>query len=298
MFVLALWYSLKRKLASAHVGLRPDPVFILGMHRSGTSALAGALEPLGLTVGNSVMPPNSEQGNPKGFYENLALMRFHDKFLASVQSTWEDPKPIDKKEFRDKTARPYREELLQLLITEFGKDRPLIKDPRMCRLMPLWIPLIREHFPQARFILPIRHPVEVARSLCQRDHFPLGRGLNLWTSHVLESERTTRSFCRRFTTYDQLLQSPVETVVGLAKYLNLPTDAIPGIVSAQLDSKLRHHTELSWPAGEPYGEIMLSIHRTLISAEPGNKRRLNRLRREYYRHMGWHYGWYFPGLTL
>ena len=45
------------------------------MHRSGTSALSGVLEPLGLTVGKTVMPPNA--GNPKGYYENNALMELH-----------------------------------------------------------------------------------------------------------------------------------------------------------------------------------------------------------------------------
>jgi hypothetical protein len=52
-------------------GLRPDPVFIVGMHRSGTSALSGALEKLGLSVGKTVMPPHAQ--NPKGYFENLAL---------------------------------------------------------------------------------------------------------------------------------------------------------------------------------------------------------------------------------
>src|SRR5208282_6828895 len=73
-------------------GLRPDPVFILGMHRSGTSALGGALGPLGLTVGKSVMAPKKE--NPKGFYENNSLMEFHDEFLTSIGSDWRDLAPI------------------------------------------------------------------------------------------------------------------------------------------------------------------------------------------------------------
>ena len=70
--------------------MRPDPVFIIGMHRSGTSALGGVLESLGLTVGKTVMPPNAAEGNPKGFSENLALMQFHDRFLESVKSIWWD----------------------------------------------------------------------------------------------------------------------------------------------------------------------------------------------------------------
>src|SRR5580692_6046455 len=78
--------------------LRPDPVIILGMHRSGTSALGGALEPLGLTVGKSVMPPKAE--NPKGFYENGSLTELHERFLASIGSDWRDLQPLGDEQFQ------------------------------------------------------------------------------------------------------------------------------------------------------------------------------------------------------
>ncbi|MGD0815397.1 MAG: sulfotransferase [Verrucomicrobiota bacterium] len=267
--------------------LRPDPVFIIGMHRSGTSALGGALEPLGLTVGKTVMPPNSDRGNPRGYYENLALTELHDRFLACIKSIWWDHKPVRKLRFLGPSARRFRKELVQLLIDEFGQGRPLIKDPRMCRLMPLWIPVIKKYFPQARFILPIRHPVEVAHSLLKRDQFKLDLGLKLWVVHVLESERTTRGLNRLFTTYDQLTQSSLETVVRLARNLGLPAETVPASLSGQIDPALRHHTNSVWPAGEPYEDLTLSIHQTLVSDESEKEGKLDRLRKEYYRQMDW-----------
>jgi hypothetical protein len=265
--------------------LHPAPVFILGMHRSGTSAFGGALESLGLSVGKTVMPPQPD--NPKGFYENISLTEFHDKFLSSIGSAWRDPQPVVEDRFQGNVARRFQKKLPRLLIGEFGEDRQLIKDPRLCRLMSLWIPLIKEHFPLAQFVLPIRHPVEVASSLHERDKLPLGEGLKLWVVHVLESERTTRAFSRLFTTYDQLMLSPLETLLHLAKKLGLPADAIPAVVSRQIDSKLRHHKQLAWPAGEPHAELTLSIYQALVSDEPAMKEKLDRLRREYYGHMGW-----------
>jgi len=255
------------------------------MHRSGTSALGGALEPLGLTVGKTVMPPKEE--NPKGFYENNSLTELHEKFLASIGSNWRDLEPVGEERFEGVVARRFQRKLLRLLIDEFGGDRPLIKDPRMCRLMPLWVPLIKEHFPLARFILPIRHPVEVANSLRQRGHVTLDQGLKLWVVHVLESERTTRGFSRLFTTYDQLMQSPVETVLRLAKDLGLSTNVDADAVSRQIDSTLRHHTEPAWPAGEPRQELTLSIHQALVCGEAAQEEKLDKLRREYYGQMGW-----------
>jgi hypothetical protein len=276
----------KRKPERPHGDLRSDPVFILGMHRSGTSALGGALEPLGLTVGKTVMPPQLE--NPKGFYENLPLTKLHDKFLASIGSSWRDSKPVGEERFRGLAADRFREELLRLLINEFGQDRPLIKDPRMSRLMPLWIPLIKDHFPLACFILPIRHPVEVAHSLRQRRQLTLDQGLKLWVVHVLESEKTTRGFSRLFTTYDQLMQSPVETVLRLAKSLGLSTDAVAATVSGQIDTTLRHYTEPTWPTGEPCEGLTLSIHQAFVSGGADMEEKLDKLRGEYYSQMGWH----------
>lgn len=275
----------KSKPVRPHPVLRPDPVFIIGMHRSGTSALGGALEPLGLTVGKTVMPPSHEVGNPKGFYENLAITELHDRFLTSIKSIWWDHKPVRNRRFSGIAGRRFREELLQLLIDEFGQGRPLIKDPRMCRLMPLWLPLIEECFPLAHFILPIRHPVEVAYSLHKRDRLKLDVGLKVWAVHVLEGERTTRGFRRLFTTYDQLLQSPVETVAHLAKSLGLSSDAITATVSGQIDPTLRHHTNLPWPSGEPYQDLILSIHQTLVSGGPNLEEKLDRLRKQYYRRL-------------
>ena len=172
---------------------------------------------------------------------------------------------------------------------EFGQGRPLIKDPRMCRLMPLWLPLIQEYFPRARFILPIRQPVEVASSICKRDKLPMGQCLKLWVVHVIESEKMTRGLKREFTTYDQLIGSPFETVSRLAKNLDLNVDAVPAAVSGQIDPGLRRHTKLSWPDGEPGEELIMAIYHTLTADGPVQDEKLNRLRNEYYRMMRWKY---------
>ena len=101
--------------------LRPDPVFIIGMHRSGTSALGGALESLGLTVGKTVMPPHAGQGNPRGYYENLSLTELHDEFLKSIGSVWHQAEPVRNDQFSARLARRFQLKLPQLLVDEFGR---------------------------------------------------------------------------------------------------------------------------------------------------------------------------------
>lgn len=266
--------------------LRRDPVFMVGMHRSGTSALGGALESLGLSIGKTLMPPDGE-GNPKGHFENMAVAELHGRFLTDVGHDWMDAQPLKPETFACRRAKKFREALPRLLSKEFGYERPLIKDPRLCILLPLWMPLIESTFSKACFILPVRHPMEVALSLKKRNGLPFSQGLTLWTLHVLEAERATRGLARYFSTYNQLLEFPGETLQSFARILNLPARDISAVVDRRIDPALRHHSEPAWPKLEPHADLILAIYEALIQRPPGMEGALDNLRETYYRRMQW-----------
>jgi hypothetical protein len=115
----------------------------------------------------------------------------------------------------------------------------------------------------------------------------LDQGLKLWVVHMLEAERTTREFSRLFSTYDQLMKSPVEAVLPMAKSLGLSTEAVAAAVLTRIDTTLWHQKDHSWPSGEPYQKLTLSIHDALVSGEPAREKKLDKLRREYYDLAGW-----------
>jgi hypothetical protein len=262
--------------------LRRDPVFIVGVHRSGTSALSGALSSLGLSVGKSVMPPGPD--NPKGYYENRAIAKFHDEFLTDIGDCWHSARPVDPKHFHGERAKKFQKELIDLLRAEFGKtERPLIKDPRLCQLLPLWIPVIHRHFSRATFLLPMRHPLEVGLSLKKRDRFTLEHGLAIWCTGSLEAERATRGFRRFFTTYEDLLKDPLNTVGKLAQQLKLPANDVAASVPRLVDPALRHHENAVWPEGEKHKEFSLLIYKTMLAQRWTMKHRLNSLRDHYYK---------------
>lgn len=269
----------------AHPVLRNDPVFIIGMHRSGTSALGGVLDALGLNTGKTVMPANPERGNPKGFFENQAMVDLHDQFLTAIRWGWLKPFPIPRRRFRAAVMKRYREEILRVMTEEFGSTRPLIKDPRICELLPLWRPLVETWFAAASFIVPIRPPLEVAASLRKRDNFTLTHGLTLWAVHVLEAEKGSRGFKRHFTVYEDLLAKPVETVTALARALALPVEKVEQAVARQVDPALRHHAQMPWPAGEPHRDLIMGIYQALLRQEPDMEGTLDKLQRQYYRVM-------------
>lgn len=181
-----------------------DCIVVLGMHRSGTSALAGVLNILGADVPKKLMDPNPD--NPKGYFESSAIYDLHRDLLKSAGARWDDWLPITPKWFTSSTAETFRAQASQTLTHEYGASRLFVlKDPRICRLVPFWQATLEDLGVTPRFLLTLRHPLEVASSLQRRDKFDQSLGLLIWLRHALQAEADTRGQRRCFTSYSELL---------------------------------------------------------------------------------------------
>ena len=180
-------------------------IIILGMHRSGTSAMAGALQCMGVDLGSRLMAA-TEGANDAGYFEHVDIVDLHERLLSSLGSNWDDLRPLPRKWWKQDGASPFRKELLEILRRDFGDSHLWgIKDPRMCRLMPLWYSVLDELDVSPLCVLVFRHPEEVAVSLHRRDEMDLSRGYLLWINHVLEAEVASRGKMRVFVRYEDLL---------------------------------------------------------------------------------------------
>jgi hypothetical protein len=179
-------------------------ILILGMHRSGTSALGGVVNILGAAGPKTLTPPN--RWNPRGYFESLPLWNAHDEMLASKGSSWDDWRQRDPRWIYSKEAERHRQKLKTILIDEFG-DEPLIfvKDPRICRFVPLMSSILAELNIHAVAFLPVRNPLDVAYSLKRRDGFALSKSILLWLRHVLDAEFHSRHMPRCFLPFEKLL---------------------------------------------------------------------------------------------
>ena len=169
---------------------------VLGMHRSGTSSVAGVLTLLGAAPPRTLMAAAAD--NPKGFFESRLVGELNDRILQAGGSSWDDWRHFDPDVLSADAAQAFREEIRATLKQEFADDAVIVlKDPRLCRLYPIWEGVLEEEGYQAEFVLPIRSPLEVARSLNRRNGMPIAAGLLLWLRHVLEAEKLTRDRPRR-----------------------------------------------------------------------------------------------------
>jgi hypothetical protein len=184
--------------------LSRQAILILGMHRSGTSALAGVVTSLGAAGPKTLLETNIY--NPRGFWESAPLVRAHDDLLASAGSSWDDWRRFNSQWLHSNEAKRDHRKIEQILLEEFGAE-PLfvIKDPRTCRFVPFISSVLKEMNVRSVALLPLRNPLEVAYSLKRRDGLSIPRGLLLWLRHVLDAERDTRGMPRCFLNFEDLL---------------------------------------------------------------------------------------------
>lgn len=152
--------------------MKRPPVAVIGMHRSGTSCLAGCLEDLGLNLGDVI---TEAPHNKKGNRENPRLWPVHDAVLARVGGAWDNPpsEPV--------VWTAGERAALKAVLAEYD-DLPEpwgFKDPRATVLLDGWF----EVLPELQLIASIRHPLAVAGSLAARNGYEVARSLDIWAGY-------------------------------------------------------------------------------------------------------------------
>ena len=224
--------------------MRKIAVVVAGMHRSGTSAATRVLASLGCDLPRTLMEPN--EYNTAGYWESEAVAEFNDALLESAGSTWDDWEPFNPDWYASPVADGYRSRALALLAAEFS-DSPLfvLKDPRVCRLLPFWADALAAFEADARIAVPIRNPLEVAASLQHRDAMDPSVGLLLWLRHVLDAEAASRDLPRAFVRYEELLNNWQPLADALARNLAVSwprrSTSLDLEIEDRLDRSARHH---------------------------------------------------------
>lgn len=184
-------------------------VCILGMHRSGTSCLAGCLEERGLHLGEVV---NAAAHNHKGNKENIQLRAINDDILSLSGGSWDRPPELliwndSLRRRRDEHIASYR----TCKIWGF-------KDPRSLLTLPFWL----EANPHVRFVGTFRHPCAVAQSLMRRPGLkPAIPALDLWKHYNLKLLEYVAQYQIPLVCFDWPTAAYVYALEKVARYLGL-----------------------------------------------------------------------------
>jgi hypothetical protein len=214
-------------------------LFVLGMHRSGTSALCAALAACGASFGSDLIDPMAGV-NDEGFWEDANVVALNEQLLGLLDSTWYAPGPgLHRADWSAVEFASLREQAATLLRNGFG-DAPLqvVKDPRLCLTLPFWLSLCEDLNLAARVCVTGRAPLEIARSLEKRDGFPLGYGLRLFSFYQGCIERAAPA-ATVYVSYHELLRDAAAVMTQLAQVL--PLTVTENRLAEAVRSDLRHH---------------------------------------------------------
>ena len=227
----------------------PPCVIVLGMHRSGTSLLAGSLEAAGLHLGevNQAAP-----FNPKGNRENESIRDFHDDLLARHGAAWNTP---PKRQIR---WRQLDNDRALSLVDPYLRDGVPwgFKDPRTLWMVEGWLRLL----PNARIIGVFRHPLLVVRSLAARSGdlaIETDAALRLWCAYNSELLRLHRKFrfpLLHFGSDEQFRREFVIPLKSFARSIGLD-DRVEGFFDPRLVHQAERNPRATWRAQFLFGRL-------------------------------------------
>ncbi|MFN4059905.1 MAG: sulfotransferase family protein [Paracoccus hibiscisoli] len=215
-------------------------VVVLGMHRSGTSSLAGMLDGLGCRGPATLMPASDT--NAAGYYESLPVFRLNDAILTALGSRWDDWRPLRPDVHLSPRLAEFHDKARAVVAAEYG-DGSLIylKDPRISLLLPFWRGVLRDAGYRCVYLHTHRSPSEIGASLQRRDDIDPGLSLLAWLSQVLQAERHSRGEVRHFTSYEALLRDPAAVAAASEAAFGFPWPRPAEVGAGRVNRALRHH---------------------------------------------------------
>jgi hypothetical protein len=169
--------------------------------------------------------------NPEGFWENKAIVACNDDLLEATGGAWDNPPDLPPQAVDDPRVRHLADAATQALDGLRAHERWGFKDPRTCLTAAYWLDLE----PQLRFIVCVRHPIEVALSLKRRNQISYSLGLALWERYYATVLDLVPAEHRIVTHYDRLFTDPDGELARLCAFAGLE----PAELFVRAD--LRHH---------------------------------------------------------
>ncbi|GIX34501.1 MAG: hypothetical protein KatS3mg126_0280 [Lysobacteraceae bacterium] len=239
-------------------------IIVLGMHRSGTSVVARAINLMGASVGTAESIGGPAFDNPKGFWERSEARYLNDALLADVGCRWDSPFGFEPQAVSS-TARSDFECAARKLIFALDTHRPwVLKDPRISLTLPFWRPLLEAPV----CVLPLRHPLEIAQSLRMRNGFAPELSVALTDCYLRSALANAAGLDVVIVDYASFVEAPFDGMKGLharlteagATGLRLPSQREIG---AFVDKDLKHHRADRLSADERF-DSTIALYRALI----------------------------------
>jgi hypothetical protein len=219
-------------------------VCILGMHRSGTSALTRIVNLIGVDLGfQRSLAVEPAHDNAKGHWEHNEIALINETIIRRYGGSWHEPPILPAGWETSPALDDLRNDARKLLQNEFANLSLWgWKDPRTCLTLPFWQQLLTN----VHYILCLRNPVDVASSLEHRDRFPAEKSFYLWLTYVSSALKYTEGKPRVVVFYEDIIDNSAPELNRLAEFLGRTERAgqtdVQAKVKAFIERELQHHS--------------------------------------------------------
>ncbi len=258
--------------AGAARGSTGVAVCVAGMHRSGTSAIAGLLHACGVLLGESGRFIGPANDNPLGFWEDQRFVLLNEAILGAQGGGWDMPPLLPPDWERSHALLPLRAQAAALLESRLVDPAAWwgFKDPRATLTYPFWKLLE----PRLRLVVCLRNPLEVAHSLARRNGMSIARGLRLWESYHRALCAATTPEERLLTRYDALQREPQAELRRVLEWLgvSVSTEVVAAACTQVVDRLRHHHTTPEDLVASEAPDSVVSLYLDLCAEAAGDAR--------------------------
>jgi len=224
-------------------------IFVLGMGRSGTSAVTRVLSLCGARLPEPLL--GGSESNLPGHWEPIDAININNAFLRRYAASWYDPTLRLQGDivFSVPEKETFIEQICGFIERSHTGSLLVIKEPRITALAGFWFEAAHKASMTAKVVIPIRHPDQIAASLAARDGLSAELSAVLWLKYNLLAERSSRQLPRVFVEYENLLNDWRKEVGRIAKRLTVDLrDADAAAIDRFLDPSLQRQRSSGKPS--------------------------------------------------
>ena len=253
-------------------------IVVLGVRRSGTSALTKGLETMGVSIIDQAHSPFNSF-NEKGYWEDLEIHDFNMKLIGSLEpleNRWRSIIPLSEKEVDFLCEKGFLKQGADLLLSKLSVLwQPLgLKDPRFSILLPFWKRVFKTYNLAVSFVISLRDPLSTIGSMkafgtaCEPINAHHANFLWAWISFFGGCLESTAGEERIVVDYHELLARPDFQIKRVATAFNLEVqeDLLKKYSADFIDSSLCHFqkNEISKNILMHDQELALEIYEQLL----------------------------------
>jgi hypothetical protein len=219
---------------------------VLGMPRSGTSAVTRGLKALGIDLGKTLTPAHHEW-NPKGYFEDTDIVyKINRRLIAMLDAGTINEYMIENQPGDHEALLQVRNNAAHLLQKRVEKTQHwAFKDPRTSKTIYFWRPIFEALNLNDQYVITLRNPLASAYSFKKYINMDVEEGMIAWLMHLIPAIDGTFGKNRVIVSYEAMLENPRLQLDRIRSNLVFPLVPNPRDIDIYatefLDKKLRHH---------------------------------------------------------